>query len=117
MPAPEFKRASVPSPVLAALSGIVVGVVVFMLVAGLWRAGATNAAAFTADASFLTALTCIAAAALFARPARLRRARVPVSRALPRAWWPRDTDTFPLLAACAGTPLVIGAGAAVLLFR
>ncbi len=96
---------------------MLLGVVIFAIVAGLWRAGATHAAAFAAEAAFLVVLTGIAAVALLARPAKLRRARVPVSRALPRAWWPRDADTFPLLAACAGAPLVIGAGAAVLLFR
>ena len=83
----------------------------------LWRAGATHAAAFTADATFLVVLTGIAGVAVLARPARLRRARVPISRALPRQWWPQDSDTIPLLAACAGAPLAIGAGVAVLLFR
>jgi hypothetical protein len=117
MPAPEFKRASLPSPVVAAVCGVLLGVGIFVLVAGLWRAGATHAAALTADTTLMAALTGIAAVALLGRPARLRRARVPVSRALPRAWWPRDADAAPLLAACAGAPLVIGAGAAVLLFR
>ncbi|HKR99761.1 MAG TPA: hypothetical protein VJU79_09620, partial [Candidatus Dormibacteraeota bacterium] len=90
MPAPEFKRASLPSPIVAALCGVLLGVAIFAVVAGLWRAGATHAAAFTADASFLVVLTAIAAVAVLARPAKLRKARVPVSRALPRAWWPRD---------------------------
>lgn len=117
MPAPDFKRASVPSPIVAALCGVLLGLAIFMIVAGLWRAGATHAAAFTADATFLVVLTGIAGVAVLARPAKLRRARVPISRALPRQWWPRDSDTIPLLAACAGAPLAIGAGAAVLLFR
>jgi len=117
MPAPEFKRASIPSPLAAAFLGVALGVAVFIVVAGLWRAGATNAAALTAETAFLAALTAIAGIAVLARPARLRRARVPISRALPRAWWPRDPETFPLLLACAGAPLVIGSGAAVLLFR
>jgi hypothetical protein len=42
---------------------------------------------------------------------------VPINRALPPAWWPREPDSISLLAACVGAPLVIGAGAAVLLFR
>jgi hypothetical protein len=117
MPAPEIKRGSAPSPLVAAVCGVLLGVAVFVIVAGLWRAGATHAAAFTADATFMAALTALAGIAVLARPAKLRRARVPISRALPRAWWPRDVDTFPLIAACAGTPLVISAGAAVLLFR
>ena len=55
--------------------------------------------------------------ALFDGNTRLRGARVPINRALPPAWWPRDPDSVSLLAACVGGPLVIGAGAAVLLFR
>jgi len=117
MPAPDFKRASIPSPLVAAFTGVLLGVAIFLIVAGLWRAGATHAAAATADAALMAALTGIAVVAVIGRPAKLRRARVPVNRALPRAWWPREVDTVPLLAACAGAPLVLGAGAAVLLFR
>jgi len=117
MPKPEFRQASPGAPLIAALCGSLLGLATFVIVAGLWRAGATHVAALTADAAFLAALTVIAGVAVLAPPARLRRARVPISRAIPRAWWPRDTDSVPLLAACAGAPLVIGAGAAVLLFR
>lgn len=97
--------------------GAFLGVLTFALTAWMWRVGATHAAMLTAQAALLVALTCIAAFAVIGRPARLRRARVPIDRALPQAWWPRDSDSMPLLAACAGAPLVIAAGAAVLLFR
>jgi len=117
MPKPEFRRASSGAPLIAALCGTLLGLATFVVVAGLWRAGATHAAALTAETAFLAALTVIAGVSVLSRPASLRRARVPISRALPRAWWPRDNDSVPLIAACAGGPLVVGAGAAILLFR
>jgi hypothetical protein len=70
-----------------------------------------------AETALLIALACVAGFVLFDGNTRLRGARVPINRALPPAWWPRDPDSVSLLAACVGGPLVIGAGAAVLLFR
>ncbi|TMB91688.1 MAG: hypothetical protein E6J45_05065 [Chloroflexi bacterium] len=101
----------------ATLFGAFLGLVTFAVTAWMWRSGATQAAALTAEAALLIALGCIALIAVLDGPARLRRARVPINRAVPQAWWPRETDSLSLLAACAGAPLVIGAGAAVLLFR
>ncbi len=102
---------------MAATCGAVLGIVTFVLSAWLHAAGATGAAAFLAEAALLIALACVAAFTLFDGNTRLRGARVPINRALPPAWWPRDSDPVSLLAACVGAPLVIGAGAAVLLFR
>ena len=67
--------------------------------------------------ALLVALASIAGAAALDGPARMRRARVPIGRVLPPSWWPRESDSVPLIAACVGGPLVIGAGAAMLLFR
>jgi hypothetical protein len=117
MRVPSLRRAPLPAPLWAALCGGLLGVVTFLVTAWMWRAGATHVAMLTAQAALLVALTCIAAFAILDGPARLRRARVPIDRALPHAWWPRDTESMSLLAAIAGAPLVIGAGAAVLLFR
>jgi hypothetical protein len=117
MRAPSLRRISPPSPFLAAFCGVLLGLLTFAVSAWLWRSGATHVASTTAAAALLVALTCVAAFALLDSPARLRRARVPINRALPHAWWPRETDNVPLLAACLGVPLVVGAGAAVLLFR
>jgi len=103
--------------VRATLFGAFLGLVTFAVTAWMWRSGATQAAALTAEAALLIALGCIALIAVLDGPARLRRARVPINRAVPQAWWPRETASLSLLAACAGAPLVIGAGAAVLLFR
>jgi hypothetical protein len=117
MPAPTLRRGSIPAPLRAALFGAFLGLLTFAVSAWMWRSGATQAAALTAEAALLIALTGIAAVALLDGPARLRRARVPINRVLSHAWWPRESDSISLIAACAGAPLIIGAGAAVLLFR
>ena len=117
MRGPALRRTQLPAPFLASLSGVLLGVMTFLVTAWLWRSGAPQLAAATSEAALLAALACLAAFAVLERPARLRRARVPVDRALPASWWPRDHDVRPLLAACVGGPLVIGAGAAFLLFR
>ena len=106
------------APLLAASFGAALGVITFFVTAWLWRHGATGAASTTADAALLVALACVAAFAVLDGPARMHRARVPVGRVLPPSWWPpQDDDTVPLLAACVGAPLVVGAGLAALLFR
>jgi hypothetical protein len=114
---PSLPRTSLPTTFLAASCGAGLGIVTFVLSAWLHAAGAAAAGALIAEAALLIALTCIAAFALFDGNTRLRGARVPINRALPPAWWPREPDSISLLAACVGAPLVIGAGAAVLLFR
>jgi hypothetical protein len=114
---PSLPRTSLPTTFLAASCGAGLGIVTFVLCAWLHAAGATSAAALLAEAALLIALACVAAFALFDGNTKLRGARVPINRALPPAWWPRDPDPVSLLAACVGAPLVIGAGAAVLLFR
>lgn len=105
------------APLVAASFGAALGLLTFLITAWLWRHGDPSAASLTADAALLVALVCVAAFAVLDGPARLRRARVPIGRAVPPAWWPHDNDTVPLLAACVGMPLVIGAGLAALLFR
>jgi hypothetical protein len=117
MRTPGFRRVSLPAPLVATMCGLALGVLTFAVTAWLYRTGATHAATLAAEASLLLALCCVAASTLLDGPARMRRARVPIGRALPTSWWPRETDSVPLLAACLGAPLVISAGAAVLLFR
>lgn len=114
---PSLPRTSFPTTLLAAISGVGLGLMTFVLSAWLHTSGDNGAATLVAEAALLTALACVAAFTLFGGNARLRRARVPINRALPPSWWPREPDTISLLAACVGAPLVIGAGAAVLLFR
>jgi hypothetical protein len=115
--APGFGNAPRLAPLVAASFGAVLGLLTFMLTAWLWRHGATGAASITANAALLLALVCMAAFAALDGPARLHKARVPVGRVLPPAWWPQDSETVPMLAACVGAPLVVGAGLAALLFR
>lgn len=117
MRAPSFRNASVPAPFVAVFFGVVLGISTFVIAAWLYRHGATQAATLTSEAALLIALACIAAFAVLDGPTRLHKARVPIGRVLPPAWWPQDSDTVPLLAACVGAPLVLGAGLAVLLFR
>ena len=114
---PSLPRASLPTTFLAASCGAGLGIATFILSAWLHAVGATAAAAMLAEAALLIALACVAAFALFDGNTHLRGARVPINRVLPPAWWPRDPDSVSLLAACVGAPLVVGAGAAVLLFR
>lgn len=110
-------RISVPAGVLAALCGLVAGLATFAACAALWRADHHNLASATGETVLLLTLVTVAAVTLLAQPARLRRARVPAGRALPRVWWPPRHDPLPGLAVCLATPLAAGAGAAMLLFR
>ena len=117
MRAPGFRRLSVPAPALATICGVFLGLLTFAVAAWLYRTGSIHLATTAAEAALLVALACIAAFAVLPGPTRLRRARVPIGRVMPPAWWPRDNDSVSLLAACVGAPLIIGAGAAMLLFR
>ena len=111
------RRVAVSAPLLATLCGAVLGLAVFAASAALWRAGLHSVAGVAAEAVLLTALTSVAVIALFTQPTRMRKARVPVGRAVPHAWWPPTDDPLPTLAACMGAPIAAGAGAAALLFH
>jgi len=110
-------RVSVPATWLAVLCGAALGLLTFAAAAALWRAGYPRPAVGVAEAVLLVSLSVTAALTLLAHPARMRRARVPVGRAVPHAWWSVQRDPLPALAVCVGTPLAAGACAAVLLFR
>lgn len=117
MPLPSPRRVAMPLPALCALCGGLLGLAAFAVVATLWRVGTGHLAISAADIIVLLSLTGMAAAILLAQPARLRRARVPVRRAVPHAWWPPQGDPVPLMAACVGVPLAAGAAAAAWLFH
>src|SRR5260221_4929885 len=114
---PPRERVAVSAPLLAGLCGIVLGLVVFAASAALWRAGMHAVAGLAAEAILLLALTGVAAITVLAQPTRMRRARVPISRAVPHQWWPPSNDPLPTLAACMGAPIAAGAGAAAILFH
>jgi hypothetical protein len=114
---PQRGRAVVSAPLLAGVCGVIVGLCVFAASAALWRAGMHTVAGLAAEAILLLALTCVAAITVLAQPTRMRKARVPISRAMPHQWWPPRTDPLPTLAACMGAPIAAGAGAAALLFH
>ena len=105
--APGLGNAPRMAPLVAASFGALLGVVTFFVTAWLWRHGATGAASVMADAALLLALACIAAFAVLDGPTRMHKARVPIGRVLPPEWWPQDSETVPLLAACVGAPLVV----------
>ena len=117
MPLLSPRRSLLPLAALGVLFGSVVGLVGFAACAAMWRSGHVQVALLTAEVMLLVALTGVAVAVLAAPPARLRRARVPIGRALPHAWWPVHHDPTPLVAACVGGPIAMGAGAAVWLFH
>ncbi len=117
MPLPQPQRVTVSLPLLGALCGALLGLVAFAVVAALWRVGATHLAMAAGQAILLVTLTGMAAAVLSRQPSRIRRARVPIGRALPHAWWPPQHDPVPLVAACVGAPIAAGVGAAMWLFH
>jgi hypothetical protein len=110
-------RSAVPAPLLASLLGSLLGLLVLAASAALWQAGLHRVAGLGAEVILLLALTCVAAITVLAQPTRMRRARVPISRAVPHQWWPPAHDPLPTLAACVGAPIAAGAGAAALLFH
>ncbi len=117
MPVPTPRRVALPLPVLGALCGALVGLASFALVAALWRVGAAHLAIPAAEAILLLTRTEMATIILTAQQARIRRARVPIGRAVPHAWWPPQHDPVPLVAACVGAPIAAGVGAAMWLFH
>ena len=117
MPLPQPQRVTVPLPLLGALCGALLGLLAFAVVAALWRVGATHLAMAAGQAILLVTLTGMAATVLGRQPNRIRRARVPIGRALPHAWWPPQHDPVPLVAACVGAPIAAGVGAAMWLFH
>ncbi len=117
MPRPHVSRLTVPAPLMAALVGSLAGLAVFALCAALWRAGEIRTAETAAQTAVLVALLSTAVAALTPRQRlRMLRVRVPTSRAVPLQWMPREPDMSALLAVCAGTPLLVGAAAAWVVF-
>ncbi|HEV3123734.1 MAG TPA: hypothetical protein VG266_04070 [Candidatus Dormibacteraeota bacterium] len=110
-------RVTISATVLALLCGAVLGLATFAGAAALWRAGQPRIGGLVSQSVLLAVIVLVSGVALLAQPARQRRARVPVGRALPHAWWPQPYDSLPALAACVGGPLFAGAGAAVLVFR
>ena len=117
MPTPTSRRVALSLPLLGSLCGAILGLAAFAAIAALWRVGAAHLATSAAEAILLVTLTGMATAVVSAQPARLRRARVPVGRAVPHAWWPPPHDPVPVVAACVGTPIAAGLGAAVWLFH
>jgi hypothetical protein len=117
MPVPREPRLSLVGPLRGAILGAVVGLVTFTVVALMWRAGATHAAATTADYALFISLLCLALTVVVGQRPRRRRARVPINRAVPHEWWPRETESVQMMAACVGAPLIVGVGAAMLLFH
>lgn len=117
MPLPTPRRATLSLPLLGGLCGAAVGLVAFAVLAALWRSGANHVAMLAAETILLVTLTGMAAAIVMAQPNRLRRARVPVARAVPHAWWPPQHDPVPLVATCVGAPIAVGVGAAMWLFH
>jgi hypothetical protein len=117
MPLPRQPRLNLARPLVGAFLGAILGLVTFLVVALLWHAGATRVAAQTADYALFASLFCLASTVVFGQPARRRRARVPINRAVPHQWWPRETESAQMMAACVGAPLIVAAGAAMLLFH
>ena len=117
MSRPDRRSLGLPGPLLGAVCGSLLGLLCFLVVALLWRSGATRAAGLAAESALLLSIICLAATVLLGQPARRRRARVPINRALPHQWWPREPESVPVVVVCLGAPLIAGATAAVLLFR
>jgi hypothetical protein len=103
--------------VKAARFGAVSGVVTFVLLFGLSRVGSAHAAHAAAETSLLVALAMMIAVLTLGRPAQMRKARVPMRRAVPPQWWPPETDSAPVVALCLGAPIVVACATGVVLFH
>jgi hypothetical protein len=117
MAGPERRSLGMPAPLVGALWGTLLGFASFAVVALLWSSGATRAASLAAESALLLSIVCLAATTLLGQPARRRRARVPVNRAVPHQWWPREPEGVPVVMVCLGVPLIAGTAAAALIFR
>ncbi|MHB8718025.1 MAG: hypothetical protein ACYDAC_03910 [Candidatus Dormibacteria bacterium] len=114
---PDPRRSLAVAASMAVLAGTLIAALGVGGCAWLAQAGLGHTAGLIGEAMLLLALSGMAAAILAVPPNRLRRARVPVSRAVPHQWWPQQSDPTPLLAACAGAPVALGAAAVVVLFH
>lgn len=117
MPLPSPTRNLHAAVSLAVVYGTVIAVLGLAGCAWLAHSGHGHAATLVAEAMLLLTLAAVSVVVVATPPTRLRRARVPVSRAVPHQWWPPQTDPTPLIAACVGAPVAIGATAAVWLFH
>ena len=114
---PTPSRVTLPAQMVAVLCGAVAGLVTFAVAAALWRVGRPATASVFSEAVLVACLTALAAVTVFERPTRMRKARVPVGRPVPHAWWPVNEDPLPTLVVCAGAPVAAGATVAALLFH
>ena len=97
--------------------GMVVAIVLFLLIAAMATLGGKHLAGEVAEFSLLATLLAIASVITLGRPVQMRKARVPIRRAMPPAWWPQETEETGLLALCLGGPIVVASAAGAFLFR
>jgi hypothetical protein len=101
----------------AARFGAVLGAVTLVLLFGLSRLGSAHAAHAAAEASLLVAMAMMIGVLTLGKPLQMRKARVPMRRAVPPQWWPPETDSAPVVALCLGGPIVVACATGVVLFH
>jgi hypothetical protein len=111
----QFMRS--PAVVKAARIGTVLGALTFIVLFGLWRMGSAHAARTAAETSLLVAMALVIGVTTLGKPAQMRKARVPIRRAVPPQWWPTETDSAPVVALCLGAPIVVACATGVVLFH
>ena len=97
--------------------GTSVGVLLLVALGLVWRVAGGHLAANTAEFSLLTTLLAVAAVTTLGTPAKMRKARVPVRRAMPPQWWPQEEAGSSFLALCLGAPIIVASAAGAILFR
>ena len=111
------KSFSAGQAVRAACVGITLAVVLLISFALVSKIAGGHLASKTAEFSLLATLLAIAAVVTLGTPVKMRKARVPVRRALPPAWWPPEEESNGLLALCLGGPIIVASAAAAIIFR
>jgi hypothetical protein len=76
-----------------------------------------HAAHTAAETSLLVALAMMIGVLTLGKPLQMRKASVPVRRAVPPQWWPPETDAAPAVALCLGGPIVVACATGVVLFH
>lgn len=101
----------------ATFVGTALAFVLFISLAFVWKVAGGHLAANTAEFSLFATLLAIAAVVTLGTPMKMRRARVPVRRAMPPAWWPPEEESTSLLALCLGGPILVASAAGAIIFR
>ena len=101
----------------ATFVGTALALVLFISLAFVSKIAGGHLAANTAEFSLFATLLAIAAVVTLGTPMKMRKARVPVRRAMPPQWWPPEEESSSLLALCLGGPIIVASAVGAIIFR